>query len=79
MTIHRIERAVVDAIAWFYEFPPAALAPVCLGIIWVCYFILTPAIGIPIVLICGLMPWLEALLKRHLDRVARRGIERSPR
>ena len=79
MSVHRLERALVKGIAWFYEQPPAALAPVCLGIIAVCYFVLTPAIGIPIVLISGLAPWWEALLKRHLERVEGRAVERSAR
>ena len=77
MRSHRLARAVVGWIAWFYALPPATLAPVCLGITAVCYFVLTPKIGIPVIVICGLAPWWEALLKQHLERVDRRAAGRS--
>jgi hypothetical protein len=68
MSTADIERALVEWIGRFFEWPSATLAVLCLTLTALCYAVLPPQAGIPIVVIVAMLPWYEARLQRRLEQ-----------
>jgi hypothetical protein len=75
LSLVRILRAVIAA---FYDLPPAAVAFSIIVLTFVCYFVLPPWSGLPLLLLLAPLPWYEEQLDALLAR-RREGAERTGR
>jgi hypothetical protein len=57
-------RQMANALHKLYKLPPVALVVSCNALILIAYFVLPLAVGLPLIAIAALLPWVEEQLSR---------------